>query len=438
MMSLVTDISWCDKKVGSAFLQAYSYISFFNKRKFFIFLLFPIILFSVYIPNAHTDEIVAVVNDDVILRSELDKAYNSIFVPRGVDKPDERQLLEELVTRKIQLDLAKKFGVFVGEDEVEEYIQGILKQNGLNKRQQEKRLIDIGSDYQEWRREIADSLVIRRFQMQQLRSYVKVSESEINSFLISNTPSQLLGSSYDLAYILIDATDTSVEQVEVYTSGLISAQSSDEVKALVAEWDNKELQVNIFSSRSLGSLPDLFRPKVMLKNKGDAFHFFADGFWHILKVLNVKHAEGLARQELKISIISLLNNIIYTNKQLEVRINSIYQKLELGEDFNELASIYSDPSSSLQKYTLSWTPTDSLPLLLKNKLIKITKNQFTKPFNSEDGWHIVLLEDKRENDITIQQFKDLTFQRLANRKLGLTLPFWINDILSRSYVEYRI
>ena len=398
------------------------------------------LLFLTLSPFADTraDEIVAVVNNGVILKSELDRAYASIPNTPNVNKPSPKKVLEELVTKKIQLDLAKQLGIYVSNLEIEQYIEDTMKQNGLTRSQQERVLIRQGLTFQDWRTEISDSLIIRNLQLQQLRSYVKVNESEITGFLKSNPPAQLQQSSYDIGHIIIDASEVTSEQIALYAAQLANAQSVDVVRAISDSWGYDGLRVNYFPYRALTKLPELFHTQLLLSSKGEVLHFQSDGFWNILKVFDVKHAKGISRQEYKLSIISLLSNIIYTGEQIKVRVSDIYQQLQDDKDFNELASIYSDQTSSFQGYTLDWVPSNSLPPELQIIVAKLKPNQFSQPFNTNDGWHIVLLQDERTNDITIQQLRDQVFQLLANRKLTITLPFWINDILSRSYVEYRL
>ena len=398
------------------------------------------LLFLTLSPFADTraDEIVAVVNNGVILKSELDRAYASIPNTPNVNKPSPKKVLEELVTKKIQLDLAKQLGIYVSNLEIEKYIEDTMKQNGLTRSQQERVLIRQGLTFQDWRTEISDSLIIRNLQLQQLRSYVKVNESEITGFLKSNPPAQLQQSSYDIGHIIIDASEVTSEQIALYAAQLANAQSVDVVRAISDSWGYDGLRVNYFPYRALTKLPELFHTQLLLSSKGEVLHFQSDGFWNILKVFDVKHAKGISRQEYKLSIISLLSNIIYTGEQIKVRVSDIYQQLQDDKDFNELASIYSDQTSSFQGYTLDWVPSNSLPPELQSMVAKLKPNQFSQPFNTNDGWHIVLLQDERTNDITIQQLRDQVFQLLANRKLTITLPFWINDILSRSYVEYRL
>ena len=398
------------------------------------------LLFLTLSPFADTraDEIVAVVNNGVILKSELDRAYASIPNTPNVNKPSAKKVLEELVTKKIQLDLAKQLGIYVSNLEIEKYIEDTMKQNGLTRSQQERVLIRQGLTFQDWRTEISDSLIIRNLQLQQLRSYVKVNESEITGFLKSNPPEQLQQSSYDIGHIIIDASEVTSEQIALYAAQLANAQSVDVVRAISDSWGYDGLRVNYFPYRTLTKLPELFHTQLLLSSKGEVLHFQSDGFWNILKVFDVKHAKGISRQEYKLSIISLLSNIIYTGEQIKVRVSDIYQQLQDDKDFNELASIYSDQTSSFQGYTLDWVPSNSLPPELQSIVAKLKPNQFSQPFNTNDGWHIVLLQDERTNDITVQQLRDQVFQLLANRKLTITLPFWINDILSRSYVEYRL
>ncbi|MBE8182824.1 MAG: hypothetical protein HAW61_04805 [Candidatus Portiera sp.] len=390
------------------------------------------------IDSAHADEIVAVVNKNVILKSELDAAYKLLPSGRGAPKLPIDKLLDELITQRIQLDLADRLGVYVSDAEVGARANQILRGQKLTKSQQLRRLRRAGLTYADWLEQISDSVRLRNLQFQQLSSYIKVNENEIDNALVTNTPAQLKAASYNLVHLVVSEKNMTPNKLQELYIELEPKNSIGAVEKHLLKLNVPDINVNVFRGRSLISLPDIFYSRLVIMEKGEVSYFKNDGFWHLIKVIDVKYPKADILVEYKMHSISLQSSIVYDQERVRVGINDLYKEVQSGAEFKDLANIYFDQSSPLQEFFGNWFAIEQLPRVIKRELVKLKPGSFSKPFPYDGGWHIIRLDEKRANDRTLQKWRNNIYQQLANRKLVITIPFWISDISSRAYVEKRI
>jgi len=391
-------------------------------------------LTSLTIAATNLDRVVVIVNEDVILQSELDKAER---LARLQNNPLNRtELLEAMVLERVQLDLAKRLNIYVSKEEEEEYIQTLLAQNSMTSEQYEQELLARGISYAEWRQEIYNSLLLSRLQQQQLRTYIRINEDEVDDFLLDNLPRLFASTRYDLVHILIPTEEASQTEVEALVAQLGDISSRAKINNEIALLPFVGLQTNDLTYSGVGELPELFIREVPLMGTGDARYFRSGTSWHIVKAMAVSYPTTQYRTEYRLASISLLRNVLYTEAQLKVRVDSVYNLLLNGRDFRELAQTYSDSNSLLTNYGLDWVGLDVLPPKVSAQVVGLEVGKFSSPFLLENGWYIILVEDERERDITIDLLREQAYRVLANRKLTQSLPFWLNDILSQAYVNY--
>lgn len=387
---------------------------------------------------SQADEIVAVVNKNVILKSELDAAYKLLPDRGAAPKPPLDKVLDELITQRIQLDLADRLGIYVSDAEVEGRANQILKQEGRTRSQQLRRLKRAGLTYADWLDQIKDSIRLRNLQFQQLSSYIKVNDNEIDNTLITNTPAQLKAATYSLVHLIVREENITPEKLQELYLQLEPKDSIDAVENHLLELAIDDINVNVFRSRSLSSLPDIFYNHLVILRKGQVSYFKNDGYWHLLKIVDVKYPNADILTEYKMSAISIQTNIVYDEEQVKVRINDIYKDVQSGTPFKDLANIYFEQSSPLQGVQGNWLVEEQLPREIRSKLTRMQEDSFSKPFAYSGGWHIIHLDAKRTSDRTLQKWRNNIYQELVNRKLVVTIPFWISDISSRAYIEKRI
>ena len=391
-------------------------------------------LTSLTIAATDLDRVVVIVNEDVILQSELNRAER---LARLQNNPLNRtELLEAMVLERVQLDLAKRLNIYVSPEEEEEYIQAVLAQNSMTPEEYEQELLARDISYAEWRQEIYNSLLLSRLQQQQLRTYIRINEDEVDDFLLDNLPRLLLSTHYDLVHILVPTEEASQPEIEALVAQLSNINNRTRIKSEIASLSFVNIRTNDLAYEGMGELPELFIREVALMETGDVRYFRSGTSWHIVKAMAISYPTTQYRTEYRLASIPLLRNVLYTEAQLKVRVDSVYDLLLDGRDFRELAQTYSDTNNLLTNYGLDWVSLDVLPPQVRAQVVELGVGKFSAPFLLENGWYIILVEDKRERDITIDLLREQAYRALANRKLTQSLPFWLNDILSQAYVNY--
>ena len=384
------------------------------------------------------DRIVAVVNDGVILRSELDAFYQNVKRDPSASRVSERQALDTLIVRKIQLDTAREQNIYISDFQIEEYIRGFLSANELTRESHARRLRARGRSYADWRAEVRELLLINELQQQQLRSYARIDPAEVDNELVANPPPFLLQARYNLIHLVLSDEQISEAEIKRLVTSVEAMESFADLSAWGKTLAYEDLQLNNFNDRRLGQLPNRLVKEVMFMQPGETRVLRDEDLIQIFKALAVQYPQTALQTEYRLMSLSLLTNVIYTKEQLEVQIRDIHARLVAGENFNELAATYGDRNAPFTDYELEWVGREILPIDLVARLDKLLVGDFSAPFYVDDGWHLVLLADKRERDATLDRIRLQVQEQLVRRKLQLTLPFWLNDIRSRAHIEYRL
>ena len=391
--------------------------------------------FCIAILAREIDGIVAIVNEGVVLESELERAYRVAQLRTANSRNVSRQeVLESLVLRRIQLDLAKRLNIYISDEEQENQVRRLLAEQRLTREGYERILLGQGISYAQWRQDVVDGLILRELQNRQLRRYIQISQKEIDDYIIDNLPPMLRQTRYAIAHCLIPSTE--VANIESILTEISSITDKEKIADICSSYP--DALVNYFNDRTLTDLPQLFIDHLPLLDEGELRSFREGSSWHIIKAMEVVYPQPLYRTEYRLKSIALLRNVLYTDEQLRVRMDSLYERLRAGEDFSDLAQTFSSRNDLLNNYELDWVNEDILPSLVRDRIENLAVGDFSFPFFMDNGWYIVLVENKRRRDVTLDRIMERAYGIIANRKLNLSLPFWLNDIRSQAYVEYRL
>lgn len=77
------------------------------------------------------------------------------------------------------------------------------------------------------------------------------------------------------------------------------------------------------------------------------------------------------------------------------KLNELYARLENGEDFGQLAIIYSDAETALEGGNLGWRKGSQLPTLFVDTVLRMKPGEVSEPIQNEAGFHIIRLNDVR-------------------------------------------
>jgi peptidyl-prolyl cis-trans isomerase SurA len=400
------------------------------------------------------DQIVAVVNDDVILKSELDAAVKEVSAQlREKDTPLpplpvlEKQVLEKLILEHLQLQLAEANGIKIDDITLNSKLQEIARENGVSLTDFRAVLEREGFDYSHFRESIRNQLTIAKLRQQMVGNRITASDQEVDNLLASLEASQMGDTEYHLAHILIATPDAaSEEQIQAarQRAEKIVAKlraGADFTQTAIAESDAPTaLEGGDLGWRSAGQLPSLFVDPVKEMHPGDIHDpIRSPSGFHIIKLVEERGDERHIVNQTHVRHILLKTDAVHTNETVKVRMDQLETRLRNGEDFAMLAKSNSqDTLSAAKGGDLGWVNPGDLVPKFEEVMNNTPQGQISQPFETEFGWHILQVLGRREHDSTEEYKRSKARQLIRKRKGDEELFLWLRRLRDEAYVEYRL
>lgn len=398
------------------------------------------------------DRIVAVVDEDVILRSELDLALNNIrqqFAGRESQLPPgdilERQVLERLVMLRLQLDRANSSGVRVSDAELEQAVQNIAAQNRLTPDQLRAQIASEGLSYEHFRNQLRDEITAQRLQQRVAQSRVAVSETEIDIALAAQGDSNLV---YRLANILVALpeapTPEQVQLAQTKITGikqLIERGEMDFAAAAIRYSDGSNaLEGGDLGWRGLDEIPAMFANLI----RGMAPGQISDpirgpsGF-QLVQVAETREQGRQTATEYRARHIMVRTSELVSPEQARAKIDQIRARIVAGEDFATLARELSDDTSTrAQGGDMGWFQQTAWGSAIGQQVVQLADGQVSEPFRTDTGWHLLLREGSREQDVTETNRRNQMREVLSRRKAEEEVERFMRQIRSEAFVDVRL
>ncbi len=421
-------------------------------------LLFLLLFLSSLSANAAistVDRIVAIVNDDVILNSELDNRLKTVkaqLLQRNTKIPAEnvlrRQVLERLVISHLQLQAAERGGIRIDDKTLNASINRIANTNNMSLEQFRSALESDGFDYSVFREDIRKEMIISRLMQRRIQQRVSVTEQEIDNFLSTNKNSADNNKEYRLSHILISLPEAaSAEQVEAAQAKADQAvkdlrlgNSFNQVAAATSD-GQKAFEGGDLGWRKVAQLPSIFVDIATKMQKGDISDpIRSPSGFHIIKLSDVRGAQRrhVVKQTLARHIL-IRRNELTSNEDAKTRLQQLLIRLEGGEDFAALARAHSDDRGSAARGgDLGWSSPGALVPKFEEEMNKLAPGQISQPFQTQFGWHIVQTLDRREYDDTESFLRSKARKFIRDRKTEDESQAWIRRIRDEAFVEYRL
>ncbi|MEG3191134.1 peptidylprolyl isomerase [Lysobacter sp. D1-1-M9] len=401
------------------------------------------------------DGIAAVVDEDVILRSELDRALNNVllqYAGRSEQLPPreilERQVLERLVLINLQVARAAGTGVRVGDQEVDQAIAGIAAQNQVSVEQLARQVASDGTSYAEFRDSIRDELIIQRLRQRFAQTRVSVSDAEIDAALESQ---QASGAQFHLAHILVALPEGATpEQIAIAQQkvegikGLLDRGEMDFAAAAVRYSDSPNaLEGGDLGWRSLDEIPVAFATLVrdMAPGEVSATLRGPSGF-QLLQMVETRDASedgpDLVTQYHGRHILVRVDPNV-SDAAAKAEIDTLGARIAGGADFAEVAREHSDdPSSQSRGGDLGWFTADQFGPDFGAQITSLQDGQVSKPFRTPAGWHIVERLGSRQSDVGADNRRAQVSETIGRRKLEDEWNRFLREMRGEAYVDYRI
>lgn len=399
------------------------------------------------------DRIVATVDEDIVLQSEVDerisalkKQYADANLNLPADEVLKTQVLNRLILDNIQLQMGKRGGVRVGDEDLTNTIINIAKQNNLSLPEFQAKLAKEGIKYRAFREQIRHDLIIREVQQHQISRRIYVSPEEVADFLASPAGKNLYSEDYLLGHILIavsshaskkEVAEAKAEAEAVYQK----LQAGDSFKQLAIEHSDgrQALEGGSLGWKKAVELPSLFAEQASKLEIGETPPPIrsASGF-HLIGLLDKKGGEEQQIQQAKVRHILIKPSEIRGEKEVKSLINELHSKLLADEDFGELAREHSDdPGSALLGGDLGWVHNASLVAEFAAQIDASALQKISAPFKTEFGWHILEVLDRRDLNVTQEQLEQKAIQFLSNRHFDEEFDDFLTEIRNDAYVEIR-
>ncbi|MCW8333223.1 peptidylprolyl isomerase SurA [Vibrio paucivorans] len=405
--------------------------------------------FSLMAEPVELDKVAVIVNEGVILQSDIDTAYKTLKAnAKDNDQalPEEdvlrEQVLEKLIIDTIQQQEAERIGVRIDDNRLNDAIAEIAENNKQTIEQLTASVAAEGLTYSAFREQVRKEIAASEARNALVRRRINILPAEVDN----------------LADILAQETNATVQ----YKVGHIQLRFNDnqdkseveaQAKELVEKLNNgadfstmaysyskgpKALQGGDWGWMRKEEMPTIFADQIKLQNKGSIIGPFRSGVgFHILKIEDVKGLETVAVTEVNARHILIKPTVILSDEGAQSQLKEYSRRINAGEaTFAELAQQHSqDPGSAAQDGELGYQTPDLYVPEFKHQVETLPLGQISEPFKTVHGWHIVEVLDRREVDRTDSALKNKAYRILFNRKFNEEAGAWLQEIRASAFVE---
>ena len=422
--------------------------------KIFQFVLWIWVAGSTHATDKLLDQIIVVINNDVIMQSELNQRFRWMrdqMSQQGVNMPPEEvlknQVLDDLINNELQLQIARSLSIKVEDDVLNKTIKNIAEGNNMTLQMFSDLLEKDGYNYDQFREQIRDEITITRLRQQNIESRISVNDLEIDRFL-EQEGLQTADTEVRLKHILIavsgdssssDVTEEAKKMADKIREEARSGEDFSELARIHSDSTTAE-QGGDLGWNKISELPSLFIRYVPDMIKGDISQVIKNesGF-HIIKLAEIKEQDPIVIQQTRVRHILLELNPLAEDQELEEKLKKLRTRVIEGDDFDLLAKAHSDDAASaIEGGDLGWVTPGQLVPEFEKVMNELKESEISMPFKTNFGWHIIEVLGRRQYDDT-QSIKRQKVRRiLYDRKLKEEYRQWLARIRDEAYIEYRL
>ena len=404
---------------------------------------------------APIDRIVAVVNEDVITRHELDERMDIVvrqLKKQGTPLPPlealEKQMLERMITDMLQTQFAKETGVRVDDTQLDKTLQRIAQENKFPSLAEFRTQLEHdGVAFKKFREEILSEIIATRLREREVDSKLVISDNEVENYITTQARQPDKGEEYQLAHILVlvpeqasaDKIQASRQRAE---QALAQLRSGAEFAQIAAGFSDAKdaMQGGSLGWRPADRIPTLFLDALQKMHSGEISPILRspNGF-HILKLVEQRSKEATqVVTQTHVRHILIKTSELVPEKEAMNRLLEIKQHIETGSDFAEQAKHFSEDGSAAQGGDLGWiSPGDTVPEF-EDAMNALQDGQVSGAVQSSFGWHLIQVLERRNADVSAEQKKQQARNAIRTFKSDEAYQDWLRQLRDRAYVEYRL
>ncbi len=400
------------------------------------------------------DRIVAVVENDIIMQSELETKLRTVvgqMQQQGIQLPSssvlETQVLERMILIIIQLQRAEETGIRVDDETLNRTISNIAAENKVSLSQFRDILEKDGFNYEQFRENIRNEIIISRLRQRQVDNRISISSKEIDNALSNMEFQGKTETEYQLSHILISLpeapTPDEEEQARLVATKVLEDLKAGQDFAMMASTysdGQRALEGGDLGWRKKNEIPTLFSTQIASMEKGDISDLIksSSGF-HIVKLADVRSSEKHIITQTNARHILIKLDELTTADDARVRLDQLKTRIEGGDDFEVLAKSHSDDTvSAADGGNLGWSSPGRMVPKFEEVMDQLEIGEISQPFDTQFGWHLLQVLDRREHDDTENVRRTKASEAIRRRKSEEAHQNWLRHLRDEAYVEYRL
>ncbi|NOY61589.1 MAG: molecular chaperone SurA [Gammaproteobacteria bacterium] len=399
------------------------------------------------------DRIAAVVNGNIITNNELEgqtrtvqqqlRQQKTLIPPLSVLK---KQVLEQLIISKLQLQLAEETGIRVSDNQLNQTIGKIAAQNNLSLRRFRQVLEDDGFSFAKFREDVRNEITISRLRQRQIDSRINITQQEVDNFLAGLRTQGITDDEYLLGHILIAvpeaASPDDIKAARAKGEKILNElrEGADFKQTAITYSDGqKALEGGDLGWRRVNQLPTLFSGFVTQMSDGDISELIRSpsGF-HIVTLFNHRNHEKHVVEQTHARHILIKTNELVDDDAAHSNLLELRQRVLSGDDFAELAQAHSDDKvSAAEGGELGWINPGEMVPAFESEINRLQPGEVSEPFQSPFGWHIAQVLERRNHEDT-EEFKRVKAREvLHQQKAEEEYQAWLRRLRDEAYIEIR-
>ncbi len=426
-----------------------------KKKNQQIALLCGALLFPIIAPAEVLDNIIAIVEDDVILENELQKevatieqritASKSPMPPMSILR---HQVLERMIVDKLQRQLAEKAGINISEETLTSSAGDIAKRNNMSPEEFRVELEKQGMSYAAFLENMKNEIVVNELRQREIGGRIKVTDREVEHYL--ETQQGKVGEElvqYHLGHILIalpeGASAAAIQKAQTKADEVVKKlrAGQDFTQTAMSESnDGNALKGGDLGWRTLRDMPTLFVNEVGKLRQGNISEpLRSPSGFHILKMLELKGlADGHTVVKTKVRHILIKTNELLDDAEASKRAWALKERLTSGDDFATLARAHSDDKgSAIKGGSLDWVESGALVKPFEEAMSKLKINEISDPIQTQFGWHIIQVLDRENRDNSAEFKKNQVREAIRKRKIEEETELWLRKLRDEAFVEIK-
>jgi peptidyl-prolyl cis-trans isomerase SurA len=400
------------------------------------------------------DRIAAIVNDGLVLKSELDVQISTVqkrLQEQRVELPSQsvlqQQVLDRLVLQEIQLQRAKHVGLTVTDEQLNSALQEIAARNKIPFDQLPTALAAQGVDYKLYRESMRKELTLSTLRQRDVIAHINVSPHELEQYL-ARQQNAAANDEFNVSHILLSlpaaATPQQLEEISHKAQDVaVRAGKGEDFGQLAIANSNSQtaLDGGQLGWRKGTQLPQFILDLVVKMKPGEVSEpVRTPSGYHIVKLNERRSGEAAVMvNQIHVRHILMKPNELDDDETVRQKLAKLRDRIEKGESFAGIASTASeDPGSAPDGGDLGWSGPGTFVPEFDKAIADLKDNEISEPFKTRYGWHIVQMLGTRTYDSTDDVRRQKAFAAIRESKADEETELWLRRLRDDAFIETKM